>query len=314
MRDFRGSTATGRHGNEQADGNHDMAEHDDPAAQGGPAPEPATLLKPVVGLALGGGAALGAAHVGVIEVLEEAGIDVRVVVGTSAGALIGAAYASGMKVTTLGKIIRSAEWGDFGKLTFPRQLGVIDTTTLQENISHLAGDQLIEEMPRRFAAVATDVRTLAPIMLDSGPIPPALLASIAVPGLFPPVKIGDSLLIDGAFSSNVPTWAARLLGANRVVTVRLKPERTMRPMSLLRQAIGGFDDYPTDVLLTPDTAKIPRWSATGIPKLIEAGRQAAEAKLPELRTLATLPPKPRAATGVDGAAQAPQGSADSVRA
>jgi NTE family protein len=212
-----------------------------------------------------------------------------------------------MRVSTLSKIIRSAEWGNFGKLTFPRQLGMLDTSALELSISHLAGNQLIEDMPRRFAAVATDVRTLAPIMLDSGPIPAALLASIAVPGLFPPVKIGDSLLIDGAFSSNVPTWAARLLGADRVITVRLKPERTMRPMTLLRQAIGGFDDYPTDILIIPDTAKLSRWSAAGVPKLIEAGRLAAEAALPQLRELATLPPKPRAVPppsaveGADGA-------------
>jgi NTE family protein len=245
--------------------------------------------RPVVGLALGGGAALGAAHVGVLEVLEDAGVDVRVVVGTSAGALIGAAYASGMRITTLARIVRSAAWGSFGKLTIPRQLGVLDTTAFEATINELSRNQLIEDLPRRFAAVATDVRTLAPSMLDSGPLPSALLASIAVPGLFPPVRIGDSLLIDGAFSSNVPTWAARLLGAERVITVRLKPERVMRPMALLRQAIGGFDDYPTDILLSPDTTKFSRWSANDVPSLIESGRQAAEAALEQIAALASQP-------------------------
>ncbi|MCW4355145.1 patatin-like phospholipase family protein [Hoyosella sp. YIM 151337] len=243
----------------------------------------------VVGLALGGGAALGAAHVGVLTALEEAGIKIGVVVGTSAGALIGAGYAAGLSVRLLDKIIRSAEWRDFGRLTVPRKLGVLDPASLAGTIERFAGDRDIEALPRRFAAVATDLRTLAPTLLDSGPLPTALLATIAVPGLFPPVRVADALLIDGAFSSNVPTWGARLLGADRVITVRLTPERTMRPMALLRQAMGGFDDETPDILITPDTTKHSRWSASGVPALIEAGREATEAALADIDELLLKP-------------------------
>ncbi|AEF41759.1 patatin-like phospholipase family protein [Hoyosella subflava] len=239
----------------------------------------------VVGLALGGGAALGAAHVGVLSALEDAGVKIGVVVGTSAGALIGAGYASGMSVRLLDKIIRSAEWRDFGRLTVPRKLGVLDPAALAGTIERFVGEREIEALPRRFAAVATDLRTLAPTLLDSGPVPTALLATIAVPGLFPPVRIGDALLIDGAFSSNVPTWGARLLGADRVITVRLTPERTMRPMALLRQAMGGFDDETPDILITPDTTKHSRWSASGVPALIQAGRDATEAVMDDINEL-----------------------------
>lgn len=245
--------------------------------------------KTVVGLALGGGAALGAAHVGVLSALEEAGVEIDVVVGTSAGALIGAGYAAGLSVKLLDRIIRSAAWRDFGRLTVPRKLGVLDPGSLAGTIERFAGDRNIEELPRRFAAVATDLRTLAPTLLDSGPVPAALLATIAVPGLFPPVRVGDALLIDGAFSSNVPTWGARLLGADRVITVRLTPDRTMRPMALLRQAMGGFDDETPDVLITPDTTKHSRWSATGVPALIEAGREATEAVFDDIKELILEP-------------------------
>ncbi|MBB3036130.1 patatin-like phospholipase family protein [Hoyosella altamirensis] len=256
-------------------------------AQRRPAPVPAVRDSGdlVVGLALGGGAALGAAHVGVLSALEDAGVKIGVVVGTSAGALIGAGYAAGMSVRLLDKIIRSAEWRDFGRLTVPRKLGVLDPAALAGTIERFAGEREIEALPRRFAAVATDLRTLAPTLLDSGPVPTALLATIAVPGLFPPVRIGDALLIDGAFSSNAPTWGARLLGADRVITVRLTPERTMRPMALLRQAMGGFDDETPDILITPDTTKHSRWSASGVPALIQAGRDATEAVMDDVNEL-----------------------------
>ncbi|WP_187774396.1 patatin-like phospholipase family protein [Lolliginicoccus suaedae] len=240
---------------------------------------------PVIGLALGGGAAFGAAHVGVLAALEDLGVQIDVVVGTSAGALIGAGYAAGLPVSLLDKIIRSAVWRDFGRVTVPRKLGVLDPEVLERAIARFAEDRDIEALPRRFAAVATDLRTLAPYLLDTGPVPTALLATIAVPGLFPPVRIGEALLIDGAFSSNVPTWGARLLGADRVITVRLTPERTMRPMALLRQAMGGFDDEAPDVLIMPDTTKHSRWKAAGVPALIEAGREATEAVADEIRAL-----------------------------
>ncbi|WP_278315331.1 patatin-like phospholipase family protein [Lolliginicoccus levis] len=243
---------------------------------------------PVIGLALGGGAAFGAAHVGVLAALEDMGVQIDVVVGTSAGALIGAGYAAGLPVSVIDKIIRSAVWRDFGRVTVPRKLGVLDPEVLERTIARFAEDRDIEALPRRFAAVATDLRTLAPYLLDTGPVPTALLATIAVPGLFPPVRAGEALLIDGAFSSNVPTWGARLLGADRVITVRLTPERTMRPMALLRQAMGGFDDEVPDVLIMPDTTKFSRWKAAGVPALIAAGREATEAVADEIRALAGI--------------------------
>lgn len=234
-------------------------------------------MRDVTGLVLGGGAALGAAHVGVIEVLEELGIDISVVVGTSIGGVMGAAYAAGLNVAAMRDLLAHVSWADFGQLTLERRLGLLDVTPLKQAIVDILGDHDIEDLPRRFGAVASDVRTRSPVLMRTGSLTTALAATVAVPGIFPPVHRGEHLLIDGAFTSNVPIWAARELGATRVISVTLRPtwNRT-RLGQWVTEALGVVINHePADVEIHPVTDGFSKWSAHDVPALVEAGRVAA---------------------------------------
>jgi NTE family protein len=261
---------------------------------------------PRLGLVLGGGAALGAAHAGVLEVLEEAGISCPIVVGTSAGALVGAGYAAGLSSVTLTEAILAATWADFARLSLGRRWGLLDTSPLEQNIEKHIPVATIEELDRRFGAVAWDLRARETVLLTQGPLSGALRATSAVPGLFPPVAIGDRLLVDGALADNTPAWAARILGADLVIAVRLNDEtntvaqtagRLLETLNSPRQpAVPAQRTGRPDVLIRPETRGINRWSPKGVPDLIAAGRLAAEAALPAIAELIAVRGRDRTAT------------------
>jgi NTE family protein len=178
--------------------------------------------EPVIGLALGAGAARGWSHIGILRKLDEAGIRPRVVVGTSIGAVVGGCWASG-KLGELEVFARS--------LTKRGMLSMMDLSLLGSGL--LSGDrlrkqleehfkgQLIEELPVRFASVATEVRTGHEIWLTRGEITRAMRASYALPGIFVPVQVGGRWLIDGALTNPVPVSVARALGAEMIIAVNL---------------------------------------------------------------------------------------------
>jgi NTE family protein len=261
---------------------------------------------PRLGLVLGGGAALGAAHAGVLEVLEEAGISCPIVVGTSAGALVGVGYAAGLSSVTLTEAILAATWADFARLSLGRRWGLLDTSPLEQNIEKHIPVATIEELDRRFGAVAWDLRARETVLLTQGPLSGALRATSAVPGLFPPVAIGDRLLVDGALADNTPAWAARILGADLVIAVRLNDEtntvaqtagRLLETLNSPRQAtVPAQHAGRPDVLIRPETRGINRWSPKGVPDLIAAGRLAAQAALPAIAELITARGRDRTAT------------------
>lgn len=180
------------------------------------------MREKVVGLALGGGAARGLAHIGVLEALEEAGLRPQVIAGTSIGAVAGACYAAG-KLDELHEFARS--------LTVRRLLRYLDINLagsslvnggrLEKALSeHLEG-MTIEELPRRFVAIATELGTGQEIWLTRGSLVAALRASYALPGIFKPVRIKGRWLMDGALVNPVPVSAARALGADFVIGVTL---------------------------------------------------------------------------------------------
>jgi len=181
--------------------------------------------KPVIGLALGGGGARGWAHIGVIQELERNGIRPEIITGTSAGALAGGLYTAGL-LDDLEEFARSISRR--GMLRYMdiaiRGSGLIGGKRLSHLLNEKAGHIAIERMSRRFIAVATELATGHEIWIRQGPLVPAMRASYAIPGVFPPEKINGRWLIDGGLVNPVPVSTARAFGARLVIAVNLNAD------------------------------------------------------------------------------------------
>ena len=233
-----------------------------------------------LGLTLGGGGAFGAAHVGVLQVLAERGIRPGIATGTSSGALVASVYAAGLEIAAIEELAQRFRWRAIARWSFTPRWGLLDTRVLTDAVTRtLGGDPLIEDLPRRFGAVATDLRTRRAVTIDRGPLSEALRATIAVPGLLPPVRRDGALLADGGIVDNVPFDAARTLGASRVIVVRLHAKwenvRMMRTVSRTADLVRD----PSVVLIQPEMEGMAQWTMASVPRLIAEGRRAAEAAL-----------------------------------
>ncbi|MEE4192594.1 MAG: patatin-like phospholipase family protein [Halieaceae bacterium] len=178
--------------------------------------------KQKIGLALGSGSARGLAHIGVIRALEEAGIKVGCVAGTSIGSLIGSVYASG-KLDALEKVYLGFDWKKiayFFDVVFPKS-GLIDGKKVADFVREYVHTETIEHLPLPFQAVATDIGTGEEVSLDRGDVIEAVRASISVPGIFTPVRRNSRVLVDGGLVNPVPVSTARSMGANIVIAVDL---------------------------------------------------------------------------------------------
>jgi NTE family protein len=174
--------------------------------------------RPVIGLALGGGGLRGYAHIGVLRALEEAGIKPDIVVGTSAGALVGAAYASGMTPDQIQSAAMNVNVSSLIDWTWSSS-GIMRGRKLASWIGGLTTETPIEQFPVRFAAVATDLDTGKAVLMERGPAGRAIQASAAVPGTTVPIAYANGHLVDGGIASLVPVRAARAMGADIVIAV-----------------------------------------------------------------------------------------------
>jgi len=202
--------------------------------------KPRSTPRPKIGLALGGGAARGFAHIGVLRVLHENGIVPDVIVGTSIGAVVGGCHMHG-------QLDAFEEWARH--LTARGVLGYLDISfggsgligggRLAARLEETLGDTMIEELPRQFAVIATELGTGHEIWLTRGRMVDALRASYALPGIFTPVRIGGRWLVDGALVNPVPVSAARALGARLVIAVNLNADMIGRGLTI---SSHGSDD------------------------------------------------------------------------
>jgi NTE family protein len=201
--------------------------------------------RPSIGLALGGGAARGFAHVGVLRTLLARGIVPDVIVGTSIGAVVGGCYGAN-QLDTL------EDWGrKLTKRGMMRYLdvsfsgaGLISGKNLAKPLMAALGDQRIENLPLHFAAIATEFDTGHEIWLTHGRLADALQASYALPGIFPPVRIGGRWLVDGALVNPVPVSAARALGARLVIAVHLNADLSGRGTVISNHGTNESDELP----------------------------------------------------------------------
>jgi len=257
-----------------------------------PAAQP-VRRSPRLCLALGGGAARGFAHIGVIQVLEESGIKPHCVAGTSAGSLVAALYASGLNGAELARLALRMDESAITDWSFPGR-GVIRGEALARYVRQQTQGRLIEQLPMPLGIVATDLDSGQGVLFRRGDLGQAVRASSAVPAVFQPVRIANREYVDGGLVSPVPVRYAREMGADVIVAVDIStaPEGqpTNDPFSLLLQtfsimgkSINQFELREADVVLRPALAGVGSADFTARQKAIQAGRQAALAQLGAIR-------------------------------
>lgn len=256
---------------------------------------PAVKLPPRIGLALGGGAARGFAHVGVIQVLEEAGIHPALVTGTSAGSLVAALYASGKTGAQLQQIAETMEEATIADWTlqiFTR--GVLRGEALAKYVNTQVGQRSIEAMVIPLGIVATDLNSGNDVLFQRGDTGTAVRASSAVPAIFQPVKFGGREYVDGGLVSPVPVRAARKMGAELIIAVDIStpPEASaasgtleilLQTFTIMGKSISTIELKDADVLVRPALQGVSSADFGARKRSIEAGRQAMLAALPQLR-------------------------------
>jgi NTE family protein len=266
------------------------------AAVSGPAPAaPAAPAKraPRIGLALGGGAARGFAHIGAIQVLEEAGIRPDLVVGTSAGSLVAALYASGRGAQDLAATALTLDEGAISDWTFPGR-GVIRGEALAHFVREKTGGRTIERMPLPLGIVATDLDSGAPVLFRRGDTGTAVRASSAVPAVFQPVTIGTREYVDGGLVSPVPVPQAREMGAEFVIAIDIStpPEGAptgdalkmlLQTFTIMSRSISRHELKDADAVLRPSLIGVSSADFNGRVRAIRAGREAATRALPDLK-------------------------------
>ncbi|RQO57217.1 esterase [Paucibacter sp. KBW04] len=258
-----------------------------------PAQPKAAPQLPRIGLALGGGAARGFAHIGVIQVLEEQGIKADLVAGTSAGSLVAALFASGMNGKELATLAENMDEGAITDWAFPTR-GLIRGEALARYVREKTGGKLIEQMKLPLGIVATDLSDGSGALFRRGDTGVAVRASSAVPAVFQPVKIGTREYVDGGLVAPVPVRYARQMGAELVIAVDISspPDKNppgdamrmlMQTFSIMGRSINNFELGEADVVIRPKLDGVGSADFSARRRSIQAGREAATAMLPLLR-------------------------------
>ena len=266
-----------------------------------PEPVPVQVAKrmPRVGLALGGGAARGFAHVGVIQVLEEAGMRPDLVVGTSAGSLVAAIYASGKTGAQLQQTAESMEEAMLADWTLPFfGRGVLRGEALARYVNAEVAGKPIEAMVLPLGILATDLHSGEGILFRRGDTGVAVRASSAVPSVFQPVRIGVREYVDGGLVAPVPVRYARQMGAELVIAVDISsaPEGNhadgalqvvLQTFNIMGKSISSYELRDADVVVRPALAGVHSADFAARRRSIEAGRAAMLAALPLLKAKLT---------------------------
>ena len=254
---------------------------------------PKPMRAPRVGLALGGGAARGFAHIGVIEVLEENGIHPDVVTGTSAGSFVAAMYAAGRSGKELEAIALNLDESRLTDWAFPGR-GMIRGNALADYIREQVGNRSFDQLKIPLGIVATDLDSGKPILFRRGDVGTAVRASSAVPAVFTPVRIGTHEYVDGGLTSPVPVRSAREMGADVIIAVDISQlpdggatgdalHMLLQTFSIMSRSINELELKEAEIVLHPKLTGVAGTDFTLRKKNIEAGREAALAALPAIR-------------------------------
>ena len=255
----------------------------------------ATANRPRVALVLGGGAARGFAHVGVIRALEQEKIPIDLIVGTSVGSLIGALYAHELNSFELEWTAFSLEKDDLLDYTFMSAgMGPIKGERLEAFVNKKIPVVNIESLKIPFAAVATDLNRGTRVVLDRGPLARAIRASCAIPGVFQPVEHQGRLLVDGGTVDNLPVAVAREKGADIVIAVDISQnvtnynitnlvDVTLQAVHIMFSENVSQRRRDADVLIAPAVGSVAMMDFTQKKRLMQAGMDAGQQAAPAIR-------------------------------
>ena len=249
--------------------------------------------KPKIGLALGGGAARGFAHIGVIKMLESQGIIADYVVGTSAGAVVGALYAGGNDAYAMQKVAIQLDEKIFADWTLGGR-GLLKGEALQDFINQHLNKRPLEKLNRPFATVATDLNSGERVVFRTGDTGMAVRASAAVPGVFQPTQFRGRSYVDGGLTSPVPVQAAREMGAEIVIAVDISDRPQGQPTdslsaimwqmtTIMGGAIAANELKGADIVIRPKLPYVRSWDFTARNDALLEGERAAQAALPAIR-------------------------------
>ena len=255
---------------------------------------------PVIGVALGGGFARGIAHIGVLKVLEEEGIPVHLITGTSVGALIGACYCSGLSLSEMEEVARNARFTSFARWTLSRY-GFASNDRMISFLTRTLKCKTFEDLRIPLGVTATDFNTGEGVVFHSGSIIDPVRASCAYPGMFLPVQIRGRHLVDGMLSYPVPTRPVRDMGAERVLAVHLKgtwangaaPRHLFdvigQSFAIAQDAMASLWRGAADLIVEPDVAGFAYDDFKRAADLIKVGEVAMRNALPEVRKWMQVP-------------------------
>jgi NTE family protein len=258
---------------------------------------PVSKKIPTLGLALGGGAARGFAHIGVLQVLEEEGIKPTLVVGTSAGSVVAAFYASGKTASQLLWLADTMDESQFTDWANPfTGRGMLRGEALGKYVNSQLNGMKIEDMKMPLGIVATDLRTGDGILFRRGDVATAVRASSAVPSVFEPVRIGGKDYVDGGLVSPVPVRYAKQMGADIVLAIDIssRPEDAktsdllevlLQTFSIMGKSISQLELAQADLVVRPALPDVGSAEFSARKKSIEAGRAAMKQALPQLKAL-----------------------------
>lgn len=252
-------------------------------------------MRPKVGLALGSGGVRGYAHIGVLKVLEEYKIPIDYVAGSSMGSIVGVLYANRINLDHLARLAAYLKGKHLFDYSVPR-LGFIKGERIREMIRLLTHRKKLEELEIPISVVATDLTHGERYVFREGPADEAVRASIAIPGVFEPVEMGDKVLVDGGVVERVPVVTAREMGADLVIGVdvshRIKNRRAKSIFDVMLQTIDIMDREifvskasDADLLIRPNVGEFDITSFERVEEIIREGERAAREKVKEMEAL-----------------------------
>jgi NTE family protein len=271
---------------------------------------------PSIGIALGGGFARGIAHIGILKVLEEEGIPIRAVTGTSVGALIGACYCSGLTLAEMQDVAHSVRFTTFARWTVSR-FGFASNDRMVTFLDRILKVKTFEELRIPLGVTATDFNTGEGVVFHSGSIVDPVRASCAYPGMFLPVEIRGQYLVDGMLSHPVPTRPLREMGAERVLAVHLKGQWSKdgvprhlfdvigQSFAIAQDKMSHLWRGAADLVIEPDVAGFAYDDFKRAGELIRCGEAAMRQALPEVRKWLQVPAETAIAAKARPAVPAP---------